>query len=274
MFAAVKLATASGLTLEDHVVAVLAARLDQAHTSAVGIPMLTLEHPGMTLADGYAVQWALQARKLERGERLAGWKVGLTSRAKMLQMGVHHPSYGFLLDSFAIEDGGVVRHAASIHPRVEPELAFVTCRELRGPGCTLAEVLAATEYVLPAIEVIDSRYVNFKFDLPSVVADNSSSSGFALGSVCRAIEDLDLRTLGVVLSLNGAPIGLGATAAVLGHPAASVAMLVDLLGERGLTLPAGSLVLTGGITEAHAVSPGDEVRLDIQQLGGVSIRFV
>ena len=263
----------TGGVLSAAVVEALAARLDEAYMGATGIPKLTLEYPEMTVGDGYAVQWALHRRKLAQGHRFGGWKAGLTSRAKMVQMGVHQPSYGFLLDSFAVEDGGTVRHADHVHPRVEPEVAFITKRELTGPGCTLAAVLAATECVMPAIEIIDSRYVNFKFDLPSVVADNSSSSRFVLGSACHGIDDLDLRTLGVVFSRNGAPLAFGATAAVLGHPAASVAMLANLLGEREVAIPAGTLLMTGGITEAFAVSPGDEIRLEIQHLGDARVRF-
>ena len=134
-------------------------------------------------------------------------------------------------------------------------------------------MLAATDFVLPALEVIDSRYENFKFDFPSVVADNSSSSRFVLGGRCRPLEDLDLRTIGLVLEKNGAPMAFGAGAAVLGHPAAAVAMVVNLLARRGEGLPAGTLILTGGATEATPVVAGDHVQLRTQSLGSVSVRF-
>ncbi len=146
-------------------------------------------------------------------------------------------------------------------------------RELEGPGCHIGAVLAATDFVLPALEVIDSRYENFKFDFPSVVADNSSSARFVLGGRSRAVGDIDLRTLGVVLEKNGLPFSFGAGAAVLGHPASAVALVVNLLAKRGEGLPAGTLVLTGGITEAVAVKPGDHVELRTQSLGSVSVRF-
>jgi 2-oxo-3-hexenedioate decarboxylase len=135
-------------------------------------------------------------------------------------------------------------------------------------------VLAASDVVLPGIEVIDSRYRDFKFDLKSVVADNTSASRFVVGGQIADARSVDLRTIGVVFEINGQAVALGAGAAVLGHPAAAVAMLVNHLGERGQVLPAGSLVLSGGVTEAIAVKAGDHVNLRIQGLGSVSLRFV
>ena len=170
--------------------------------------------------------------------------------------------------------GSTKSHAASTAPKVEPEICFVTRSELRGPGCHIGAVLAACDFVLPGIEVIDSRYRDFKFDLKSVVADNTSASRFVVGGRIAPARDIDLRTLGIVLEKNGEPVAFGAGAAVLGHPAAAVAMLVNHLGRRGQVLPAGSLVLSGGITEAVAVQAGDHVTLRMQHLGSVSLRFV
>jgi 2-oxo-3-hexenedioate decarboxylase len=145
---------------------------------------------------------------------------------------------------------------------------------LKGPGCHIGAVLAATDFILPGIEVIDSRYRDFKFDLKSVIADNTSAARFVVGGRMRPASDLDLRTLGVVLEINGEVRSLGAGAAVLGHPAAAVAMLANHLGGRGEEIPAGTLILSGGITEAVAVKAGDHVTLRIQDLGSVSLRFV
>ncbi|MBL8251402.1 MAG: 4-oxalocrotonate decarboxylase, partial [Candidatus Competibacter sp.] len=132
----------------------------------------------------------------------------------------------------------------------------------------------ATDFVMPGIEIIDSRYRDFKFDLKSVIADNCSSSRFVLGGQAVAVDGLDLRTLGVVMEKNGEPVALGAGAAVLGHPAAAVAMLANHLGARGEELPAGAMILSGGVTEAVAVAAGDQVRLRLQFLGSVAVRFV
>lgn len=262
------------ITLKDPEIEALAERVDAAQSGARAIPKLTDDFPAMTLADGYAVQLALRRRLLARGQRQVGWKAGLTSLAKMRQMGVDVPSIGFLMAGMARPDGGTVVHAEMVHPRVECEVAFVTRTPLRGAAVTREEVLAATDFVLPALEIIDSRYAGFKFDLPSVVADNGSSARYVTGGCPRRPQELDLSTLGVLMEKNGEPIGMAASAAVLGHPAEAVALLVKVLDELGEHLPAGSFVMSGGITEAVAVQPGDHVMARFQALGAVSLRFV
>lgn len=261
------------LTLSREDIVRLCERVEGAQRRAYAIPKLTDEYPRMTVADGYAVQSELRRRFLAQGHRLVGWKAGLTSKAKMRQMGVDVPSIGFLTDRMACPENSVISTALLVHPRVECEVAFVIGKDLWGPGCTAEDVLAATDHVLPAVEIIDSRFSGFKFDLPSVVADNGSSARFVGGGRPRYVEDLDLRTLGVVLEKNGEIVALGASAAVLGHPAEAIAMLVNILAELGETLPAGSFVMSGGITEAVAVKPGDCVVARFQELGSVSIRF-
>ncbi|WP_061290902.1 2-oxo-3-hexenedioate decarboxylase [Azotobacter vinelandii] len=262
------------LTLSREDVVRLCERVEGAQSRAQAIPKLTDEYPRMTVADGYAVQNELRRRFVAQGQRLVGWKAGLTSKAKMRQMGVDVPSIGFLTDRMACPESSAISVSGLIHPRVECEVAFVTRETLRGPGCTAQDVLAATDHVLPAVEIIDSRFAGFKFDLPSVIADNSSSARFVGGGRARYVEDLDLRTLGVVLEKNGEILGLGASAAVLGHPAEAVAMLVNILAGLGESLPAGSFVMSGGITEAIPVGPGDSVVARFQELGSVSMRFV
>lgn len=217
---------------------------------------------------------AIRRRQLARGARIVGYKAGLTSHAKMRQMGVETPVFGYLVDTFGLPDGGACKAAELIHPKVEPEIAFVTKTELKGPGCHIGTVLAATDFVLPGIEVIDSRYRDFRFDLKSVVADNTSAARFVVGGQPLAVEGVDLRTIGIVLEKNGEPVSFGAGAAVLGHPAAAVAMLANHLGARGESIPAGSLVLSGGITEAVAVAAGDHVTLRVQHMGSTSLRFI
>ena len=262
------------LTLNPQEIALLSERVHQAQTGARPMPRLTEDFPAMTLTDGYAVQNALRQRWLAEGRRQVGWKAGLTSKAKMQQMGVHVPSIGFLMADMARPEGSAVRTADLIHPRVECEVAFVTRQPLAGPAVDREEVLAATDFVLPAIEIIDSRFSGFKFDLPSVVADNGSSARYVTGGRARDPRDLDLPSLGVVMEKNGEIVTLGAAAAVMGHPADAVALLVKVLHEMGETLPAGSFVMSGGITEAVAVKPGDNVIARYQALGSVSVRFV
>ena len=262
------------LTLSREDVVRLCERVEGAQTRAYAIPKLTNEYPDMTIADSYAVQNELRRRFIEQGHKLVGWKAGLTSKAKMVQMGVDVPSIGFLTDRMARPENSAISVTGLIHPRVECEVAFVMKHELSGPNCTAEEVLAATDYVLPAVEIIDSRFSGFKFDLESVVADNSSSALFVGGGRARYAEDLDLRTLGVVIEINGEIVALGASAAVLGHPAEAIAMVVNILAEIGEVLPAGSFVMSGAITEAIAVKPGDSVVARFQELGSVSMRFV
>ncbi|WP_079437447.1 2-oxo-3-hexenedioate decarboxylase [Zoogloea sp. LCSB751] len=262
------------ITLSREDIVRLCERVEGAQTRAYAIPKLTDEYPGMTIGDGYAVQLELRRRFLARGHKQVGWKAGLTSKAKMKQMGVDVPSIGFLTDRMARPENAAISTADLVHPRVECEVAFVMKDELKGPGCTAGAVLAATDYVLPAVEIIDSRFSGFKFDLPSVVADNGSSARFVGGGRARYARDLDLRTLGVVLEKNGEIVAMGASAAVLGHPAEAIAMLVNILAELGESLPAGSFVMSGGITEAIAVKPGDSVIARFQELGSVSMRFV
>lgn len=261
------------MALDEHTIAALAEHLETCQQQARDTPKITDEYPGMGWDDAYAIQDRILARKIGRGARVIGYKAGLTSHAKMRQMGVSDPVFGFLVDEYSVAEGSEIPVASLIHPKVEPEIAFVTRSELRGPGCHVGSVLAACDLVLPGIEVIDSRYRDFRFDLKSVVADNTSAARFVVGGRGAAVRDLDLRTLGVVLEKNGQPVALGAGAAVLGHPAAAVAMLVNHLGRRGQSLPAGSLVLSGGITEAVAVQAGDHVTLRVQHLGSVSLRF-
>ena len=262
------------ITLSREDIVRLCERVEGAQTRAYAIPKLTDEYPGMTIGDGYAVQLELRRRFLARGHKQVGWKAGLTSKAKMKQMGVDVPSIGFLTDRMARPENAAISTSDLVHPRVECEVAFVMKDELKGPGCTAGAVLAATDYVLPAVEIIDSRFSGFKFDLPSVVADNGSSARFVGGGRARYAKDLDLRTLGVVMEKNGEIVAMGASAAVLGHPAEAIAMLVNILAELGESLPAGSFLMSGGITEAIAVKPGDSVIARFQELGSVSMRFV
>jgi 2-oxo-3-hexenedioate decarboxylase len=262
------------LTLTPQDIAHLTDRVAHAQRHAQAMPKLTDDFPHMTMADGYAVQLELRRRWLAEGLRQTGWKAGLTSKAKMQQMGVHVPAIGFLMADMARPENSAVRTDDLVHPRVECEVAFMTRKRLAGPQVSREEVLDATDFVLPAIEIIDSRFAGFKFDLPSVVADNGSSARYVAGGRARDPKDLDLRTLGVVMEKNGEIVTMGAAAAVMGHPADAIALLVKVLDELGEELPAGSFVMSGGITEAVAVKPGDSVIARYQELGSVSVRFV
>lgn len=252
----------------------LAEHCENAELQAYEITKITDDFPDMTYKDAFDIQWEIRRRKEARGQKIVGMKMGLTSWAKMAQMGVEQPCYGFLADYFAVPDGGEIKIDELIHPKIEAELAFVTKAPLKGPGVHIADVLRATDFVMPAVEVIDSRYKDFKFDLKSVIADNSSSSRFVAGGTMAKAEDLDLKNIGVVMEINGEVVQVGAGAAVLGHPASSVAMLANMLGERGEEIPAGTFIMIGAITAAVQVNKGDSFTVRYQDLGTVSGKFV
>ncbi len=261
-------------TLNQATIEKLAEHLENAELQAYEVTKITDDYPNMTFTDATDVQWEIRRRKMSRGHKIVGMKMGLTSWAKMKQMGVEMPCYGFLADYFSLPDGAQVPFDELIHPKVEAEIAFVTNKELSGKNLTVEEVLAATELVVPAVEIIDSRYKDFKFDLTSVQADNSSSTRFVVGSHAAKPEDFDWSTLGVVMQKNGEIIELGAGAAVLDHPAASVAMLASMLAERNEVIPAGTFIMTGGITAAVLVQRGDSIVVRYQGLGTVTMKFV
>ncbi len=245
-------------------IARLAVRLDDAATSARATPQ-TEPGASFSVSDAYDVQRALIDRRIGRGAKRIGMKMGFTSRAKMQQMGLSDLIWGRLTSDMLVEDGGVdaIHH---IHPRVEPEVCFLLKHELAG-NVTPLQAMAAVEAVAPALEIIDSRYENFKFSLADVIADNASSSGLVVGA--WHTPDVDLSNLGLVMEIDGRAVEIGTTASILGHPLRSLCAAARLVAAAGETLPAGSLVMAGGATAAAALSPGVSVRLDMQRLGRV-----
>ena len=245
----------------------LARIVDEAARTATAIPQLTDAWPELSVADAYTIQQLSIRRRLERGERRAGMKMGLTSRAKMLQVGVSEVLWGRLTDAMRLEEGGELSRARYVHPRAEPEIAFVLRRPLEGP-VTAAEAIAAVEAVAPAVEIIDSRYRNFKFTWADVVADNSSSSGFLLGNFQR--PDSDVANLGIVVEVNGAAVQIGSSAAILGHPVRALVAAARMVAQSGERLEAGDIVLAGAATAAHPLSPGEHVRAQFEGMGTIA----
>lgn len=243
----------------------LAETVDEAARAANAIAQLS-ETDSMSLDEAYAIQAASIGRRLQRGEQRVGMKMGFTSRAKMVQMGLDDLIWGRLTDGMLVEDGETISMADYVHPRVEPEVAFLLGAPLSGPT-TPMQAMAAVEAVAPALEIIDSRYEAFKFDLQDVVADNASSSGFVIGPWCP--PEADLSNLGVILEFNGRPKRIGSTAAILGHPARSLAAASRMVAEAGETLEAGWIIMAGGVTEAEALTIGDSVRNSVESLGAV-----
>jgi len=252
-------------------VSALAKHLFDANRARSLVPRLTDDHADLTLEQGYEIQLALRDLHLAEGARLAGAKLGLTSRAKQAQMGQTAPVHGFLTDAMRLDAGEPLAVASLGQARVEPEIAFILRRDLSGVRVSATEVLATTEAVCPALEILDSRYPDYKFTLPEVVADNTSAGRFVLGSMLTAPAGFDLRLVGCVFERNGALAGTAAGAASLGHPAAAVAALVRELAPRGEGLSAGAVVMSGGLTEAVPVSAGDVVTARFDRLGTVEL---
>ena len=198
-------------------------------------------------------------------------KMGFTSRAKMLQMGLNDMIWGRLTDKMMVEDGDTISIKKYVHPRVEPEIAFLLKRPLGYP-CTSAEALSAVDGVAAAMEIIDSRYKNFKFSLEDVVADNASSSSFVVGPWCRPDSNLD--NLGMVMEFNGRPMQIGSSSAILGHPVRSLVSAARLTSEAGERLEAGWVIMAGGATAAEALRPGIHVRNTVEGLGAVAFNVV
>lgn len=249
----------------------LAVLVDDAAGRGETIDQLTKEVPDLGVEDAYNVQEVSVQRRLERGERLIGMKMGLTSRAKMEQVGVHEPIYGRLTDGMVVNDGTIFSLQGRCHPRVEPEVAFILGKDIQGPA-TDAEIAGAVEGVCAALEIIDSRYRDFSFTLPDVIADNTSASAFVLGGTVRPVNDVNLGNLGIVMEVNGKAAQIGNSSAIYDHPLRSLVELVRMLSRRGQGLKAGQIVLAGGATAAVPLAPGDHIRCLVDELGSVEFR--
>lgn len=260
----------------------LSERLRVAEETCAPITRLTDDAPGLTVEDAYRIQgYTLERRRRAglhgRPARLLGRKIGITSRAVQQWLQVDEPDFGFLLDDMEVRDGGSMPRAQLMQPRIEGEVAFMLKREL--PGCFVvggvgvADVIAATDFVLPALEIIDSRIVDWKFTYRDTVADNASSARFVVGTQPTRLDGIDLTTLGMTLSKNGVVASTGAGAACLGNPAVAVAWLANTLARFGTPLRPGELILSGALCPVVPVEAGDVFELAISRLGRCSVRF-
>jgi 2-oxopent-4-enoate/cis-2-oxohex-4-enoate hydratase len=237
---------------------------------------LTLRHPGMSVADAYRISLRLLQRREAEGERVIGKKIGVTSKAVQDMLDVHQPDFGFLTDAMLFDDGATIslKDYPLIQPRAEGEIAFMLMADLRGPGVTRDDVLAATEWVAPCFEIVDSRIDDWKIHIQDTVADNASCGVFVVGREHVDPRGLDLAALHMEMFRNGEPAGSGFGSAVQGHPAEAVAWLANTLGEFGIPFRKGELILSGSLAPLVPVVAGDSFTMRIEGLGGCSIGFV
>ncbi|GAA1240412.1 2-keto-4-pentenoate hydratase [Janibacter melonis] len=250
-----------------------AQRLLRAYETHTPIPPLTADYPELTVEDAYGIQLEQVRRWTEDGRTVVGHKVGLTSAAMQKQLGVTEPDFGHLFADFVYAEHEPIPADRFLQPRVEPEIAFVLKSPLAGPGVTVTQAIAAVDYVLPALEVVDSRVADWKITLADTIADNASSGGYVLGSTPTPLHEVDLRLVGCVFHRNAQVIGTGAGGAVLGSPITSLVWLANTLGALGTTLEAGEVILPGSVTAMSPVAPGDTFTATFAGLGSVTARF-
>lgn len=234
------------------------------------IDRITAEFGDITIDQAYHIQAEVISLKENKGQKITAYKMGLTSRGKMEQMGVNEPIHGKVFDYMEKHDGDTLNFDDYLHPKVEAELVFILKDDIKGADVTIDEVMERTESIIPALEIIDSRYKNFKFTLPDVIADNTSAKGVVYGREKFIPAEHELENISVSIHSNGEEKIKGTSSAVLGHPAESVATLAKMLHERnGSGLKKGDIIFTGGMTEAILLNRGDEVVTKFEGMGEV-----
>lgn len=259
--------------LPDQTLADLAAELERAHADRTVLPRITARYPEATVEDSYAVQGLWRDRRIAAGRRLVGRKIGLTSKAMQAATGISEPDYGVMFDDTVWENGAVVPFDEFSNVRIEVELAFLLKAPLEGPHCTIFDVLRATEYVVPALEILNSHLELEGRTIVDTIADNAAYGGLVLGGTPVAPDAVDLRWISALLYRNETIEETGVAAGVLNHPATGVAWLADKLHQHGTGLHAGELILAGSFTRPMWVSRGDSVLCDYGTMGTISCSF-
>lgn len=250
-----------------------AKELLEAERSCVGVEPLTQRDSNLTVEDAYQIQLETVEMKLAEGKKIIGKKVGLTSAAMQKMLNVNEPDYGHLFDDMVVENNATVKVSSMISPKIEAEIGFMLEEDLLGPNVTYIDVMMATKYVVPTIEIIDSRVADWAIKLVDTVADNGSSAKVVVGEKQTSLELVDLRTNSMVLSKNDELLATGAGAAALGHPAHAIAWLANKLHDYDIVLKKGELILPGALSGAVSVVAGDAIQADFGALGSVTVNF-
>lgn len=261
------------MTMEQVLLRKIGDQLYSAWAECRVIDPLTDRYPDMTIDDAYQIQQQVIARRLEKGERIVGKKIGVTSQAVMTMLKVGQPDFGYMLDGMIHGDGAVIEAKTLIQPKAEGEIAFVLKKDLMGPGISAADVLAATEGVMACFEIVDSRIKDWKIKIQDTVADNASCGLFVLGDRMLDPRSIDLRTCGMVLEKNGQVMVTGAGAATMGSPVNAIVWLANTMGRLGIPLKAGEVILSGALGAMVPVEAGDNLRVAIGGVGGCAVRF-
>ncbi len=251
----------------------IAAELETASNKLEAIAPLTAVYPDITIDDAYRIQMVNAENRIKTGRAVIGKKIGLTSAAMQQLLGVPEPDYGHLFDDMLVPEDVTIDAEKLLQPKIEAEIAFVLKEELKGPGVTVPGVLIATEGVMAAFEIVDSRITDWQIRIQDTVADNASSALFVLGRTMIPVKETDLRNMGMVFEKNGRIIDTAAGAAVLGHPAMAVAWLANRLAEYDISLKPGEIILSGALAKAVPFQNGDNFTATFSQLGSVSAAF-
>ncbi len=261
------------MSLSKEQVAQISAELIAAEKTCVPIQALTDRFSDVSYEDAYAIQLKTFDSYVKDGAVIVGKKIGLTSKAMQDQMNIREPDYGMITHRMVAREGAPISMKSLILPKIEPEIAFLLKKDLVGPSVNVAEVIEATEGVMPAFEIIDSRYRDWKITVKDSISDNASAGIMILGGKLTSLKDLDLRYIGMVLEKNGYLVSTGAGAAVLGNPAQSVAWLANKLTEYGISLKKGEFVMSGSLVQAVPAEAGSSFRATFDRLGSVSVCF-
>ena len=263
------------MALDEEKIAGFGDALYDAMCSRTTIEPLTEQAPEITMEDAYQVSLRMLERRLSAGESMIGKKIGVTSKVVMDMLNVRQPDFGFLTDTMVYGNSAEVPASTTlIQPKAEGEIAFVLKQDLQGPGVTNADVIAATDFVMPCFEIVDSRIRDWKIKIQDTVADNASCGVIVLGDKAVSPLDVDLATCGIVVTLNGEIISTGAGAAAMGSPVNAIAWLANTLGAFGIELKAGEVILSGSLVPLQSVQAGDSMQMEIGGIGQASVRFV